>query len=452
MSISNKSSRWWVLGGMGAILGIILLDETIIAVALPTIQKELGLSSLTAHWVVNVYLLVLAGLAGAAGRMGDILGGKVLIILGLLIFGGASASGGFAQNGTELILARLVQGIGAALIFPLSIYVISNAFAPSERGMALGVYGAIGTIFLAAGPFLGGVLTEYLTWRWIFWVNPPIVLIVALITMVAWKDPAHLAEESFDWLGMILLITGLGLLVFGIMEGPGRGWQQPDVYVPLLAGVLLLLALIRVELRVDTPLIAVSLFANPAFTAFNLIVFTAQFAKMAIFVFGALYFQDQLGISPVWAGAALLPSVLPQIFVAAPAGRATDQLGARAPSLWGIGGLTLGMAGLALGAGLQELPILFGGLILLGLAMPFLFIPTQHAVMSTVPPGMQGQAGGIIMTGQLLGGTVGMAVCSTVFSTLGTETAVFWAATGFAALVCLFSFAAIDRSHAKRAA
>ncbi|MEM9255971.1 MAG: MFS transporter, partial [Pseudomonadota bacterium] len=184
---ANKQ-RWWILGAMGAILGVILLDETVIAVALPTIQQELSVTTLAAHWFVNIYLLVLAVLAGAAGRLADIVGARWLLISGLLIFGCASTFGGFATSGTELFAARLVQGVGAALIFPLSIFVVTAAFPEEERGLALGLYGAIGTSLLTLGPLVGGLLTEFLSWRWIFWVNPPIVLAVALITWVCWKD------------------------------------------------------------------------------------------------------------------------------------------------------------------------------------------------------------------------------------------------------------------------
>ena len=174
---TQGNTRWWLLAAMGAILGVILLDETVISVALPTIQKDLGLSRLQSHWTVNIYLLVLACFAGAAGRLGDILGARWLLSAGLLIFGLASAAGGFSESGLDLLLARAIQGLGAALIFPLSLLILIRSFEEHERGLALGLYGAIGTIFLSMGPLIGGVLTEYISWRWILWVNPPIVLI-----------------------------------------------------------------------------------------------------------------------------------------------------------------------------------------------------------------------------------------------------------------------------------
>ncbi|WP_170763706.1 MFS transporter [Ruegeria lacuscaerulensis] len=442
---AQDRSRWWILGAMGAILGVILLDETVVSVALPTIRAELHLSRLDAHWVVNIYLLVLACFAGAAGRLGDILGIRVLLGTGLVIFGLASALGGFADSGFSLLTARAVQGLGAALIFPLSLVVLIQSFDEKERGLALGLYGGIGTIFLSMGPLVGGLLTEYLSWRWIFWVNPPIVLIVAAIAWKYWSDPPHQPEHGFDWKGLVMLVPGLAAVVFGIMEGPDRGWTQPEVLVALVTGLIFLVLFVRVERNRTAPLIAISLFTNPSFAASNMILFTAQFGKIALFVFGASCFQSQLGYSPLAAGVALLPIAIPQIFIAPMAGKIADRFGTRQPSLTGTALGTVAVVVVALGMHLETAAVIYAGFFLWGCCVPFLFVPPRRAIMFSVPQDLHGQASGISMTFQLLGGTVGMALGSSVYAITGSFPMVFCFVAAFAACVLAFSYVSLER-------
>jgi EmrB/QacA subfamily drug resistance transporter len=323
--VSRDGRKWWILASMGAILGVILLDETVVGVALPTIQVDLAMSEVASHWVVNVYMLVLAGIAAAAGKLGDIIGHRGLMTIGLLIFGLASLASGFADSGAWLIAARGIQGAGAAIIFPSSLAMVTIAFPEAQRGMALGIYGSIGTVFLALGPTVGGFLTDDLSWRWIFWINPPIVLVVAAVVLAAWRDLPGAAAKRIDVVGAVLLVLGLSMVVFALMEGPGWGWGDPTIPLMLALGALLLVAFVVVELRKPAPLLDVNLFANPTFAGCNLVLFSAQYSKMAVFVFGALYLQDVLKMSPLMAGVALLPTVAPQVIAAPLAGAAADR-------------------------------------------------------------------------------------------------------------------------------
>lgn len=445
-AIDESSRKWWVLAAMGAILGVILLDETVVGVALPTIQVDLDMSEVVSHWVVNIYMLVLAGLAAAAGKLGDIVGHKALMNTGLAIFGLASLACGFAESDVWLIAARGVQGVGAAIIFPSSVAMVTIAFLEEQRGVAIGTYGAVGTVFLALGPFVGGFLTDVASWRWIFWINPPVVLAVALIVLVTWIEPPRSGEtQRIDWIGLVLLVGGLSMVIFGTMEGPVWGWANPAIISVLAAGAVLLVAFVFVERRRAAPLIEVNLFANPTFAACNLIMFTAQYSKMALFVFGALFLEDILKMTPLVAGAALLPAVVPQPFLAPFTGSIADRFGARGPSLAGLllllGGLVFVWAGVASGS----YTLMFPGLTLWGLSMCFLFVPTQRAVMNAVPPQKQGQAGGISMSSQLLGSTVGMAVCSTLFLTTNDFQVVYLVNGAFALVVLVVSWLAIER-------
>ena len=446
--VSGNGRKWWILASMGAILGVILLDETVVGVALPTIQTDLGMSEIASHWVVNIYMLVLAGIAAAAGKLGDIIGHRALMTIGLLIFGLASLASGFADSGAWLIAARGVQGAGAAIIFPSSLAMVTIAFPEAQRGMALGIYGSVGTVFLALGPTVGGFLTDDLSWRWIFWVNPPIVVVVAAIVLAVWRDLPVMAAKRLDVAGAVLLVAGLSMIVFALMQGPGWGWGDPAILLLLVVGGLLLLAFVLVELRKRAPLLDVNLFANPTFAGCNLVIFSAQYSKMAVFVFGALYLQDVLKMSPLMAGIALLPTVAPQVVTATLAGVVADRFGARWPSLIALAAMGGGLCLVAVAIPLDGYAVMFPGLLAWGLSQAFLFVPPQRAVMNAVPPETQGQAGGVALTSQLLGATIGMAVCSTLFSTTSAFAVVFWSNAAFAGLVLIVGWLTIERPHA----
>ncbi|MEP5514351.1 MAG: DHA2 family efflux MFS transporter permease subunit [Bauldia litoralis] len=451
---STTRRKWWILGAMGVILGVILLDETIVGVALPTIQSDLAMTTLGSHWVVNIYMLVLAGLVAAAGKLGDMIGHKVLMIAGLLIFGLASLASGFADTGTWLIVARGVQGVGAAIIFPASLAMLMTTFPEEQRGMALGLYGGIGTVFLALGPLVGGVLTDLATWRWIFWINPPILIGVALVVQFAWSDAdVEKLRERFDPIGLVLLVAGLSLTVFGIMQGPDIGWLSPVIVGSLASGLVLLAAFVAFEWRRrDSPLIEVRLFANPTFSACNLMIFNAQFSKMALFVFGALYFQQALGLTPLMAGVARLPAVAPQILTAPLAGRAADRFGARWPSIASVAMLFAGTVWVAAFTPANDYILLLPGLLLWGVSMPGLFIPPQRAILNAVKPSQQGEAGGISMSMQLLGAALGMAVSSAVYAMTRDFSAVFVANAVVVGAVLVIALLAIERRAAVQAA
>jgi EmrB/QacA subfamily drug resistance transporter len=444
--ISDENRKWWILAAMGAILGIILLDETVVGVALATIQRDLEMTEVASHWVVNAYMLVLAGLAAGAGKLGDITGHRTVMIAGLIIFGLASIACGLAGSSAWLITARGIQGVGAAIIFPSSLAMLTIAFPENQRGLAIGIYGAIGTVFLALGPFVGGLLTDFLSWRWIFWINIPIVLAVGLIVAAAWIEPPREgAPERIDRTGFILLVVGISLLIFATMNGPDWGWSDPLIAPLLIAGVGSMVAFVAVERRKKAPLIDVRLFASPTFFGCNLVIFAAQFTKMAVFVFGALYLQDALGMSPLIAGFALLPTVAPQPFTAPLAGRAADRFGARLPSLGGLVLMFAGLAAVGIVMSWNSYALIFPGLLAWGVSMAFMFVPPQRAVMNAVPPAMRGQAGGIAMSSQLIGATIGMAVCSTLFSMTGDFQVVFLANAAITLLVMITAWLTIER-------
>jgi len=422
---------------MGCVVGVILLDETIVAVALPTIQRDLGLSVVSSHWVLNTYLLFLAGLAAAAGRLGDIVGIKVLCLLGLALFGLSSLLAGLAQDGASIIIARSFQGVGAAAIFPISLAIVTSVFPPEQRGFAIGLYGAIGTSFFALGPLVGGVFTDFVSWRWIFWINPPIVLAIALAVLVYWKDPPREpADARFDSIGLIMLICGMGMIVFAVMQSSDWGWASLGIWPVLIVGCGLMAAFVHYEIRKSNPLIEVDLFASSTVSACTLVLFTAQYSKLTFIVFGALYFQQALGFSPFYAGLALLPAVGIQAFAAVPSGRFVDRVGTRLPTLVGLSVASLSLIWMGVAVARNEYAVLLPALLAWALVMGFLYLPAMRALPNAVAIERQGQAGGIVMSSQLLGGTVSVAVGSSLYA-FNNSFEIIFLANGVLSLVTL---------------
>lgn len=435
-----------MLAAMGGVIGVVLLDETVVGVALPTIREELGISQLAAHWVINAYLLVFAGLAAAGGKLGDIFGERMPFLVSLALFGLASVACGFAESGNWLIAARALQGVGAAIIFPLSIAIVAIEFPPEQRGAALGIYGAIGTVFLALGPLLGGFFTDVLSWRWIFWINPPIVIAIALVVVVGWRDPPRQeTSDRFDLAGLLTLIGGLFAIVLALMQGPEWGWSYPATLALLVSGGALLFAFIATERRSTNPLMEIGLFRNASFTVANLAIFTAQFGKISVIVFGAMYLQHTLDMDPLVAGLALMIAVIPAPLLATLSGRMADKYGARPLVLFGLALSGAMLIWLSWALSQETYWLLAPGLILWGVGTTFLFAPPRSAVMNSVPPEEHGQVGGISMTAQLLGGTMGMAISSTLFTTTHSYSVIFIANAALVVVVLALAWRFVER-------
>ena len=452
LRINDENRKWWVLVAMGAVAGLIMLDETVVGVALPTVRHDLGMSEVASHWVINAYMLVFAGAAAAGGKIGDVIGFKTLLLVGVAVFGLASLASGFAEDGVFLISARAVQGVGAAVIFPSTVAMVMIVFPEDQRGMAIGILAAIGTTFLAVGPLVGGFLTEILSWRWIFWVNVPIVALIALIVLAAWDDPPRQRErERFDYGGLVTLVAGLGMLVFAVMQGAAWGWTQGIILAFFAGGIVSLALFVLIERRSVAPLIEVDLFGIASISACNFVLFIGQFSKITIVVFGALYLQDVLGMSPLIAGLALLVSVAAFPVMSAPVGRLADKFGARRPVLCGMALATLGMFWIGLAVAWDSYALLLPGLVLWGGGMPLCYAPTLRAMANAVPAEKQGQASGIGVTSRLLGGTIGMAVCSTLLVMTGYFEAVFLATALLMLVVLVLAWFAIERQDGNQA-
>jgi len=450
--IDDNNRKWWVLVAMSGVLGLVVLDETVVGVTLTTIRADLGMSQVAAHWVVNAYLLSFTCLVAVGGRLGDILGHRDFFVVGAALFGLASLAAGFAQDGAWLITARAAQGIGAAVIFPASIAMMTGIFPPEQRGIAFGIQTTIAGTFMSLGPLAGGFFSEVVSWRWIFWINLPVVAVIALMVLTAWitthrqeQPKATKGRGSFDGPGLITLVAGLTALVTALMQGTAWGWDAPAILVLAGGGGVFLILFWIIEVRRSEPLIEVRLLRIATFTGGNLVFFMFQFSKIAVFVFVALYLQNVLHRSPIEAGIAVLTAVLPTLVTSLVAGKLVDRFGSRRPLLMGLllNASAITLVGLA--TAYESYAMIVAPLFIWGATLPLVAVSARLALMGAVPKSQQGQASGVNLTIQMLGGTVGMALCGTLLLETGDYRSLF-AMTGMLTyLVLLIACITIER-------
>jgi EmrB/QacA subfamily drug resistance transporter len=433
---------------MGAALGIVLLDEVLVGVALPTIREELGLSEVLTRWVVNAYVLAVAAFVAAAGRLGDIVGHRPVFIGGGAALCLGSLGAGFADSATLMLASRAVEGLGAATMLSLSIAMTGIAFADHERGEAVGLYGLIAAILAAVSPLIGGVLTDLVSWRGIFFLNVPLMLALMVVVAIFWRDvEVTTARPRLDLGGLAALLSFVVPLVIALMEGPERGWGSTEVVGLVVASAAGLAVFLSVERRVRDPLINLELLRPPSVVGANAVIFCAQFSKIAVLVFGTLLLQDRLGLSPLEAGTALLAAMVPQVVVSIWSGRLTDRLGPRRPILGGVAVMVVALLWLAVFASHGYL-LLLPGLVLWGASIPFFYNPGYTTILGAVAAGQRGEASGVTSTGRQLGGALAVAVLGAVQASAGGFAAVFAVSAAITVAVWLIAYLLIDRRTA----
>jgi EmrB/QacA subfamily drug resistance transporter len=401
--------RWLVLLAMTGSLAMIFLDVTVVGVALPRMRGSLGLSDSQAVWAMNAYTLTLACLVALGGRVADRFGRVRCFTTGVGLFALASLACG-AATGPEMFLAgRVLQGVAAALMQPSSSSIVIDSFAPGERGKAMGVYIGIPMVFLALGPLVGGVLTEWVSWRANFLVNLPVA--AAAIALVSATRPRERRDpaDRVDLVGAAWLVVSLASLVWGLQEIGRAGWRSTPPLVGVGLGGVALAAFLRTELRRERPLLRLSLFRDRGLLVAAAVLFCLQFAMAGQVLFGSMYLQGALGFAPAKAGAALLPMLAPVVVTVHVAGRLYDRVGPRGPVLVGTALAATGLAIEALAMpGLSYLP-LAAGMLTLGLGLGFAMGPTNTDALSRVPSESRPQVSGVLGTVRQVGGSVGIA-------------------------------------------
>ena len=430
--MDDSRRQWWLLGGMSGVLGLIVLDETIVAVSLPSISKELNLSVAAAHWVVNAYLLSFTCAVAVAGRFGDHFSRRSYFLAGAVLFALASLLAAVATDGAMLIAARALQGIAAAIIFPTSIALITAAFAPERRGVAFGYQTTVGGIFMASGPLIGGLLTEAVSWRLIFWIGIPVVIGIAAMLWLIWsptydveRQKEEESEPGIEFLGSVFLIVALFSLVTAVMQGPTWGWLTVWTICLFILGLVMLFLFLRRELTHPAPLLDLSLLTVPEFRGGVIIFAIFQFEKIAVFVFVAQYFQNVLGNSPIMSGAAVSLAILPTLASSILIGKATDRFGSHFTLMRGVAIHGCALLLVALATTQHNYFLVFLPLIVWGASMPSIAIPVRRVQMNAVPKHKQGQASGINLTIQMLGGSLGLAICSALLAESGSYLLLF---------------------------
>lgn len=427
-NLIDPAKRWWVLITMTGSLSMILIDQTVVSVALPTMQRDLDLTQTGLQWVVNAYLLAIAVFVALGGRIGDLIGNERTFRLGGLIFVLASAACGLAQSDTWIIIARSVEGLGAALMTPASGAIVMNAFGPSERGKAMGVYSGVSMIFLALGPLIGGVLVEVISWRAVFFVNLPVGIAMLVLAQTTLPRKVTPAGGRIDWPGVPLLIGGVGALVLGLMQSRVWGWDSPAIIGLLIAAAILLPVFVWWELRARDPLVQLRLFKSGNFTADSIVIAAMQFGLMGVSVFGAIWVQDVLGFGPITAGLSLLPLTIPLLLLSVPTGRLYDRIGPRVPVT--AGALLLGLALIWTAVVLDQLDYawLVPGYVLMGVGLALMITPTTTDALNAADPALRGQASGVVQTMRQVGGTVGIAILGTIVANVQHNRVTDWIA------------------------
>ena len=404
------ASKWWTLLVVCLSVFMLLLDITIVNVALPDIQRDLGSSFEDLQWVVDAYALALAALLLASGSLADLLGRRRVFVIGLLAFVTASLLCGLADSPTFLNAARGFQGVGGAMMFATSLALIAQAFPPHERGTAFGIWGATTGFAVAVGPLVGGALTDGLGWEWIFLVNVPIGLLTAGLTLARVPKSAERHPESrIDWAGLVTFSAGLFLLVFALIRGNDDGWGSAKIVTLLIAAAALLAVFVTVELRRDQPMLDLRLFRVPTFTGAQIVAFCVHASMFSMFLYIVLYMQNVLGYSPLETGVRFLPISLLSFLAAPIAGKLAERFGVR-PFL--SGGLALVGIGLLLMSGIDpddDWTTLLAGFVVAGVGIGFINPPLATAAIGVVEPQRSGAASGINSTFRQVGTAVGIA-------------------------------------------
>ena len=416
--------KWLALALLATTQFVIVLDAAIVNVAIPSIGQDLKFSEEDLTWIPNAYALTFGGFLLLGGRMADLLGRRRLFMGGLILFSVASLLGGLSTSETQLIAARALQGLGAALLAPSALSMVTNMFAEgAERNKALGVWGAVSGSGGAAGVLLGGVLTEYAGWEWVLWVNVPIGVIAAILAPRLLDESRRETDmRHFDAFGAITVTAGLSLLVFALVDTVNEGWGSTQTLSLLAISLALIVVFVFNELRSRDPLMPFSIFRLRTLTGANVVGLLVGAALFAMFFFLSRYMQEVLGYSALKAGLSYLPLALAIIASAGVASVLVTKLGFKKVLLGGLGLITIALLWFA------QVPVegsyvadLLGPMVVAAVGLGFAFVPVTIAAVSNVSENESGLASGLINTSQQIGGALGLGVLGTIASSKTTD-------------------------------
>ena len=416
MGITEANRKWWTLAGACAGLFLLMLDSTVVALALPAIRHDVDASAEGLQWVMNGYLLTIAVLVVTAGRLGDMFGRKRVFLAGMVFFAIGSVVSGAAQGQDMLILGRVLQGVGAAPMLSLSLALVCNVFPAAEQPRALGIWAAVSAVALAIGPLAGGVLIE-LDWRVIFWMNLPVSIVGIAITLAAAPESTDpQAGNRIDWLGLWALSLGLICGVLVLVQS--QVWRPISLATFTLGAIVGLTNFWNIEHRVQNPIVDFALFRNGPYFGASASAFALVGAYWAVMFFQPQYLQDVRGHSPILSGLMILPITVPMIFISPFSGRLIKRFGARHLMTTGMACGLLGLLVLTRLNTDSSYLLLLIGYLLFGIALGLVYAPMSTAAMAAMPPDKAGIASGVLAMDRVLAGAVALAASGAVFHAL----------------------------------
>jgi EmrB/QacA subfamily drug resistance transporter len=414
--VTEENKKWWTLAAVAFGLFMIMLDNTVVNVALPSIQRELGMQLSELEWIVSGYALTFAALMLIGGKLADAYGRRLIFVVGIAVFTLASLACGLASSGEALIAARVAQGVGAALMNPATLSIIAVTFPPRQRGTAIGIWAGTSALALALGPLIGGLLTEHASWNWIFFVNVPIGVLGIAASFLLIDESRDESHERLDLPGLATSGLGLFALTYGLIEANNYGWGSVRIVGAFVVAAVSLTGFILLERRQRAPMLDLTLFRNRTYVGANLAMLLVALAMFGVFFFVSLYMQNVLGYSAVEAGAAFLPMTLLIIVIAPLAGRASDRWGSR----WLItGGMVLLAAQLAYFSQLSDdatFWVLLPALVLGGFGMSMTMTPSSAAAMRAVPVEKAGIGSAVLNACRQVGGSTGIALMGAIMA------------------------------------
>jgi EmrB/QacA subfamily drug resistance transporter len=411
-----ETRKWFTLAAVAFGLFMIMLDNTVVNVALPSIQRDLGVGLSELEWIVTGYALTFAALMLIGGKVADAYGRRLIFVLGIAVFTLASLWCGLASSGSMLITARIVQGVGAALMNPATLSIIAATFPPRQRGTAIGIWAGVSALALAIGPLTGGLITEHLTWSWIFFVNVPVGVLGILASFVFIDESRDETHERLDIPGLAASAVGLFSLTYALIEANTYGWGSTRIITAFVIAAIALVAFVLLEANQRAPMLPLELFRNRTYTGANTVILLVALAMFGVFFFVSLYMQQVLGYSAVQAGAAFLPMTLLIVVVAPLAGRMTDRIGSRAFLTAGMGLLAVQLVYFSrLGSDAsywQLLPAMLIG----GVGMACTMTPSAAAATRSVPVEKAGVGSAVLNAFRQVGGSMGVALMGAIMA------------------------------------
>ena len=427
----NRSSRGWTLALTSIAFVMVTLDALVVVTALPAIHREFGGDLAQLEWTINAFTLTFAAGIITAAALGDRFGRRRIFVLGLGLFTAASAACALAPDAAVLVAARAVQGLGAAMVMPLSLTILVAAFPPERRGAIIGIWGALGGLGVAGGPLVGGAITQGLDWHWIFWVNVPVGVVATLLARVLLSE-SHGPTTRLDLSAAALMSAGAIAIIWGLIRAGDVGWGSGQVIVSLVVGVVLITGFLAWERRATHPMLPLRLFASRGFAAANVTAFLMSGAISAAAFLISQYFQFGLGFSPLGTGLRLLPWTATPLLIAPLAGLLSDRFGARPVLVTGMALQGVGLAWIAL---IAAVGVAYGGfvlpLIIAGVGISMALPVVSTAIVTAVAHHDMGKASGVNSTLQRFGGAFAIAVAAAVFTANGHLGSALAFSTGF---------------------